>query len=134
MSPCYFLSIDEVLNIHHHLISAYGGDPGLRDRGLLEAAISMAQATFGNVHLHQHISDKAAAYHYHLCINHPFDDGNKRVAITTAKLFLLFNGLERTANEAGLEALTFGVAVGRLSQKEGTAFFALHTVAISQDQ
>jgi death-on-curing protein len=54
----------------------------------------------------------AAAYHFHLCSNHPFVDGNKRVAVAAAELFLLVNGIVLTTTDHELEYLTLGVARG----------------------
>lgn len=122
--PVYFLSTDVVLKIHRRVIAEFGGDPGLRDRGLLESAVAMPQATFGGEYLHAGSAEQAAAYHFHLCTNHPFVDGNKRVAVTAAELFLLINGCELSADDADLERLTMGVATGQVSKDEVIAFFA----------
>ena len=73
-----FLSLDEVLELHDDQISSFGGTPGLRDEGLLESALAQPQATFGGQFLHPTIAEQAAAYLYHIAMNHPFIDGNKR--------------------------------------------------------
>jgi death-on-curing protein len=78
MEPA-FLSLDEVLEIHAQQIERYGGSAGLRDAAGLESAIATPQATFGGEFLHTSIRAMAAAYLFHLCQNHPFIDGNKRV-------------------------------------------------------
>ena len=124
-----FLSVADVLVIHHRMISEFGGDPGLRDRGLLESAVAMPRATFGGSPLHSNISDMAAAYHFHICRNHPFMDGNKRVAVAAAEVFLLLNDHELSASDEALEQLTMEVASGALSKAEVLAFFAEHVVA-----
>ena len=123
MLPVVFLSVDDVLAIHRRVIEEFGGDFGLRDRGLLESAVAMPQSTFGGEDLHASLAEKAAAYHYHLCTNHAFIDGNKRVAVTAAEVFLLINGLELTVSDDEVEELTFGVAGGRLSKENVTEFF-----------
>lgn len=102
---------------------SYPIDPGLRDRGLLESAVAMPYSTFAGEFLHVSLAEKAAAYHYHLCANHPFVDGNKRVAVTAAEVFLLSNGSELTASDDDLEEMTLGVAGGRLSKEAVVAFF-----------
>jgi death on curing protein len=84
----------------------------------------MPQSTFGGVDLHIGMPEKAAAYHFHLCANHPFMDGNKRVAVAAAEVFLLINGYELLANDNDLEELTLGVAAGRLSKDQVIEFFA----------
>lgn len=127
MSQAVFLSVDDVLEIHCRIIEVFGGDVGLRDRGLLESAVAMPRATFDGTDLHAGWSQKAAAYHYHLCVNHPFVDGNKRVAVANAELFLLLNGQELTASDDEIIKLTLGVASGCLSKAEVVEFFERHT-------
>ena len=126
MGPAVFLSVDDVLEIHRRVIDAFGGDPGLRDRGLLESAVAMPRSTFDGNELHPTLAQKAAAYHYHLCANHPFVDGNKRVAVVAAELFLLANGRELPASDQEIEDLTMGVAGGRLSKAQVVEFFEKH--------
>ena len=123
MPPVVFLSVEDVLAIHRRVIEEFGGDLGLRDRGLLESAVAMPQSTFGGEELHAGSAEKAAAYHFHLCANHPFLDGNKRVAVAASEVFLLINGLELSASDNEIENLTFGVAGGRLSKGQVIEFF-----------
>ncbi len=68
----------------------------------------------------------AAAYLYHLCLNHPFLDGDKRTALATAEVFLILNGMELGADNAALHELTMGVAAGRVSKAEVAVCFAEH--------
>ena len=121
-----FLSVDVVLQIHQRAIEEFGGDPGLRDRGLLESAVAMPHAAFAGNYLHADLAEKAAAYHFHLCANHPFIDGNKRVAVAAAEIFLLVNGFELGAGDDELEEITLGIASGRLSKEQVIEFFVQH--------
>lgn len=123
-APVRYLSVDAVLAIHRRVIAEFGGDPALRDRGLLESAVAMPHAAFGGADLHDGLAAKAAAYHFHLCANHPFVDGNKRVAVAAAEVFLAVNGWTTAASDDDLEALTMGVASGRLDKDDVTAFYA----------
>ncbi len=123
MQPIVFLSVDDVLMIHNRVIEEFGGDSGLRDRGLLESAVAMPQSTFGGADLHPRLAEKAAAYHFHLCTNHAFVDGNKRVAVAAAEVFLLINGHELSASDDVIEELTQGVAGGQLSKDQVMEFF-----------
>ena len=91
---------------------------------LLESAVAMPQSAFGGVDLHVGLPEKAAAYHFHLCANHPFMDGNKRVAVAAAEVFLLINGHELSASDNDVEELTLGVAAGRLSKDQVIEFFS----------
>lgn len=126
MGAIVFLSTAEVLRIHRRVIRDFGGDPGLRDRGLLESAVAMPQAAFAGQWLHEDLPAMAAACLFHLCANHPFVDGNKRVAVTAAELFLLANGHRLVATDDELVDLTFGVASGVIAKREVLAFFARH--------
>jgi len=127
-SPVAFLSVDDVLMIHRRLIAEFGGEPGLRERGLLESAVAMPQAAFGGEDLHVGLSEKAAAYFFHLCANHQFVDGNKRVALAAAEVFLLINGSELAAGDLEVEELTMGAAAGRIGKDQVMDFFMRHVV------
>jgi death-on-curing protein len=85
------LSLEEVPEIHQQRIEYYGGAPGIRDLPLLESAIAQALATFSDEFLHACIPAMAAAYLFPICRNHPFVDGNRRVAANAAITFLLMN-------------------------------------------
>lgn len=89
-----FLTIEEVLVIHDEQIKEYGGIHGIRDKGLLESAVMMPQASFGGEYLHQNLFEMAAAYAFHIAENQPFLDGNKRTALVSALVFLDLNGFE----------------------------------------
>ena len=89
-----FLTLAEVLEIHHEQLTRFGGSDGVRDLGLLESAIAVPQASFGGVFLHSTLYDMAAAYAYHIAENQPFVDGNKRTALGAALIFLDLNEIE----------------------------------------
>src|SRR5260370_37779549 len=101
MEPLYH-SLDEVLEIHQQQIKLYGGSAGIRDAAGLESAIATPQATFDGAFLHATIPAMAAAYLFHLCQNHAFIDGNKRVGANAAITFLLMNGWEPLFSEEEL--------------------------------
>ncbi len=129
MQPFFFLSVEAVLQIHQRVIEEFGGDLGLRDRGLLESAVAMPQSTFGGSFLHVDLAEKAAAYHFHLCTNHAFIDGNKRVAVAAAEVFILANGCELGAGDDELEDITLGVAQGLASKNDVIEFFKQHVMS-----
>lgn len=87
-----FLTVADVLTIHEEQIEAYGGIRGIRDEGLLESAVMMAQASFGGEYLHADLFEMAAAYAFHIAENQTFLDGNKRTALVSALVFLDING------------------------------------------
>ena len=75
-----FLTLDEVIEIHRDMIERYGGSFGIRDEGLLESAVAMPQAGFGEQYPHSSVFEMAAAYLFHIVKNHPFVDGNNAPA------------------------------------------------------
>lgn len=121
-----FLTVDELLAIHQRVIVEHGGSLGLRDRGLLESAASVPGCQFGGEYLHADTAAMAAAYLFHLCKNHPFVDGNKRVAFAAADVFLELNHHELVAGDLELEQLTLGVADSSISKEQATEFFRSH--------
>jgi len=123
-----FLSVNQVLAIHRRMIEEFGGDPTVRDRGLLESAVAMPAAGMGGRFLHKGVAAMAAAYLFHLCCNHPFVDGNKRTALVAAEIFLIANGCRLAATNTELERLTLGVAACELSKAETVAFFRRHAL------
>jgi death on curing protein len=82
-----YLTVADVLALHAVLVHRHGGSPGLRDAGALEAAIFRAQTGY-----YDDIVAEAAALMESLAINHPFVDGNKRIAFAAADVFLRING------------------------------------------
>jgi len=107
-----FLSLAEVLEIHRDQVERYGGDPGIRDLGLLQSALAMPAAGFGGSYLHTDLHEMAAAYLFHIARNHPFIDGNKRTGAVAALVFLSVNAVEFTADENALEKAVRSVAEG----------------------
>lgn len=122
-----FLTLPRVLELHAESIARYGGDHGVRDFGLLESALAQPRAMFGGNYLHDGLEVMAAAYLYHLVMNHPFVDGNKRTGALAAFVFLDVNGIEITATQAEFEALVLQVANGDVGKPHVAAFFADHT-------
>ncbi len=120
----YFLTLEDVLEIHSDQINQYGGKSGVRDQNLLLSAIAQPGSTFDGQYLHKTFHEKAAAYLFHICQNHPFIDGNKRVALVSALMFLALNNLPIDYVEDVLEELTRAVAEGRAKKKEIGTFLA----------
>lgn len=87
-----FLTLDEVLAIHHREVEKFGGHHGLRDLNLLESAVHRPQASFMGEDLYPTIFDKAAALMHSILMNHAFIDANKRTAIASTAYFLHLNG------------------------------------------
>jgi death-on-curing protein len=121
-----FLALDEVLALHADLIRRYGGAAGLRDLALLQSALAMPEASFGGELLHGSLFEMAAAYLFHLARNHPFVDGNKRVALMCALVFLGLNGQRLDADADELYALVDGVAAGEADKAAVAVFLRQH--------
>lgn len=111
MTPT-FLTLDEVVEIHRDQIDRYGGTAGIRDLGMLQSALAQPAASFGGQFLHANPFEMAAAYLFHLVQNHPFIDGNKRVGLVSALVFLQMNDQEIQATDDELVTLVIGVALG----------------------
>lgn len=126
MKAITFLDVGVVLTIHERMIQEFGGGNGPRDQGLLESAVAMPSAAFSGQFLHDDLPAMTGAYLFHLCKNHPFVDGNKRVALASAITFLLVNDHELTCSKPDAEQLTLGVADGSISKDEAIAFFRKH--------
>ena len=123
MTEPLFLSFSEVLQIHEDQISRYGGSLGIRDVGLLESALAMPAASFGDKFLHEDIFEMAAAYLFHIVKNHPFVDGNKRVGAVASLVFLIMNDIDFAADEVAFEQMVLAVAEGRMNKSAIAAFF-----------
>ena len=89
MAERVYLTVAEVIAIHHHQIEEYGGVHGLRDQGALQSAVFRPQTGY-----YTDLSEEAAALLESLVDNHAFLDGNKRVGFAAAHTFLLMNGFD----------------------------------------
>ena len=91
--PVQFLTLDEVLEIHQRLIETFSGPGGIRDMGLLESALYRPQTGY-----YRDLVEMAAALFESLLMNHPFIDGNKRIAFFATDVFLRLNGWKFSVN------------------------------------
>ena len=127
MEQFTFLTVGDVAFLHAGQIQRYGGSDGLRDEGLLESAVAQASATFGGVFLNQDIFAMAACYLFHLVKNHPFVDGNKRVALESAMVFLEINGYSLHSDDETLVDLVLNTIADQLSKEEIASFLRNHS-------
>jgi len=116
-----------VATIHSDLLQRYGGRPGLRDPGLLDSALAQPKITVGGKFVHKTLFDKAAAYGFHVRKNHPFVDGNKRVAFVLMDIFLQKNGWEVTSNEEEAYSMMISLASGKLSKAQLSKWLKKHS-------
>ncbi len=99
-----YLTVIEVLMIHDDQIERYGGGSGVRDRGLLEAALFRPQTGY-----YADLIEEAAALWESLAQNDPFIDGNKRTAFAVTYTFLAINGTRITADAEDTYAFIIGL-------------------------
>ena len=102
-------SREKVLLLHQIISEATGGDPNLRDMGLLDSALESAYQTFDGKELYPTKQEKAARIGYSLISNHAFVDGNKRIGMYVLLTFLETNGIR--INPTNEEVARVGLAV-----------------------
>jgi len=119
----FFLSLAEVLQLHADQIKRYGGSSGTRDLGLLESAVAMPQSGSGDTYFHNDLFEMAAAYLFHIIRNHPFVDGNKRVGVAAALVFLKLNDIDIKVTNSVIVKVALAVAQGEMGKAAITEFF-----------
>ena len=129
MKNTKFLGKEFILYFHQTLINEYGGSQGLRDEGLLESALSQARMTIDGQYLHQDIFEMAAAYGFHICQNHAFIDGNKRLALVAMDTFLQMNGWELIADEKETYVTMLQLAAGDITKQQLTHWIKAHAIS-----
>ena len=117
MTEPRWLALVHVLAIHSDQIKTHGGSAGLRDRGLLESALERPKNQF-HYGSDPDLASLAGAYGFGLANNHPFVDGNKRVAFQAMYLFLGLNGFRIEAPEEEVVSLILSLAAGELNETE----------------
>jgi death-on-curing protein len=115
MSPWRWIDRRALLLLHDESLAEHGGAPGLRDEGLFESAMvrPLNLAACGN----PDVAQLAAAYAIGLAKNHPFVDGNKRVAFLSIGLFLALQGWRLIATQADATLTMLGVAAGSVDEE-----------------
>ena len=106
-----------VIAVHHMLLAEHGGLPGMRDETLLDSALNRPRHHF-SYNRKVSLFDLAALYCYGLSKNHPFVDGNKRVSLTIAAMFLELNGYSLTAPEPEAVIMIEKPAAGKLVEED----------------
>jgi death-on-curing protein len=122
-----YLTANEVLLLHARAIQRTGGSRGIRDVGLLESALARPRAAFGGADLYPDLWTKAAALAHSLAQNHPFIDGNKRVALAAAGIFLELNGCRLTASNEEAVAFIHSLVTGGMSVEGAAAWLRAHS-------
>lgn len=117
--------------LHDESLSIHGGASGLRDEGLFESALSRPEnlAAYGT----PDVFDCAAAYAFGLAKNHPFVDGNKRVAFLATGMFLRINGHRLTVSQADAVEAVLSLAAGDLSESDFATWLRAGSVELKND-
>ena len=114
MTEPVWLGADLVKAIHGEQLKEFGGPPGLRDEGMLESALGrpINKWSFGE----EDLAVLAASYAFGLAKNHPFVDGNKRIALLSAVVFLGLNGVELDVDNAEAVVMIRDLAAGEVDE------------------
>ena len=114
MTEWRWLAKDVILAVHDEQLAAHGGRPGIRDMGLLESALArpLNRAAYAEVT----VFDLAAAYAFGIVRNHPFIDGNKRIALLAAALFLIEHDVEISASDDTVVTSMLSLADGSMDE------------------
>lgn len=121
-----------VVEIHSDLIDKHGGSRGIRSNEGLEAAIARPNMTFDSVELYPLPEDKAAAVFESLVINHPFIDGNKRIAYFMLRLFLIESSFDIEASINDKYNMTIAASKGELTMDEIPEWIKKHLIKLDQ--
>ena len=112
------LSKEKVLLLHQLIAEETGGSIGVRDEGLLEAALESAYAGFGETEFFPTKEEKGAKLGYELISNHAFVDGNKRMGMYVMLTFLEINGIPLQCSDEDIVKAGLGVAAGTMSYEQ----------------
>ena len=115
-----------LLLLHDESLAEHGGAPGIRDEGLLDSALArpLNLTAYGN----PDFAELAASYAIGLANNHAFVDGNKRVALLAAGLFLYLNGYKLSVSQADATLTVFAVAAGEMDEAGFAGWLRRHCV------
>jgi death-on-curing protein len=122
MKETFYPTLEEALYLHDILIQRFGGKSGVLDHGLLVSALARPRSGY-----YSSLSEQAAAFMQSLAMNHPFVDGNQRVALALTAVFLRINGLKLTVSaKEGVQFVEQPLIAGRASLSAITDWIEAH--------
>ncbi|MES2279208.1 MAG: type II toxin-antitoxin system death-on-curing family toxin [Bacteroidota bacterium] len=124
------ITVNEAIRRHNKLIDQFGGSMGVRDLGGLEAALARPYMTFDEQDLYPSPIDKAAAILESLIINHPFVDGNKRIAYGLMLLILAQNQLIINVSQNDQYDFVISASMGEIRFDEIKAWLEAKAISI----
>jgi len=113
-----YLHKQQILKLHNRIIKEFGGIHGVRDERLLVSALANPLQTFAGLDLYPTCVDKAVQLCYELIKNHPFLDGNKRIALHSMLILISINGLKIEIAHDELIDIIFKVADGSFNSSD----------------
>lgn len=122
-----WINHEVVTAIHQRQIAEHGGIDGIRDKALLESALSKPLNRYSYDNPPPSIAQMAASYAYGIIKNHPFIDGNKRTSFVICMLFLQLNGLKCNAAKEDTYKVFISLASGGISEEEFAAWIAANS-------
>lgn len=124
------ISVKKALQYHDALIEEFGGSKGVRDMNSLESALSRPFATFDGNDLYPGPIEKASAILESLIINHPFVDGNKRIAYALMQLVLLKSNLYIETSEDHQYEFVIKASTGEIRFEEIKSWIAQNVISL----
>jgi len=121
-----YLTLDDILPIRDRLAAAYAARFEIMSTNALMSALAAPRRSAFGVEVFTTLAEKAGALAFSLIQNHPFWDGNKRIASAALRLFVERNGAQLAADELDLRVVTTGVAKGALRDDDLIAWLARH--------
>jgi len=122
------LTLEQILILHQRVIEQSGGASGIRDQGILESALAQPEMSFAGQSLYPTLIKKVAALGFSLINNHPFIDGNKRIAHAAVEVTLRMNGYKIQAEVDEQEAVIIAVASSEMSRELFLQWLQQHIV------
>lgn len=121
-------SKEKVLLLHRLIAEETGGSIGVRDEGLLEAALENVFASFGGEEFYPSKEEKGARLGYELISNHAFVDGNKRIGMYVMLTFLEVNGIRLECTNEEVAEVGLAVAAGQMKYEALLAWVREHRI------
>ncbi len=122
----FYFTKDDIIYLHTKLIIKFGGSDGIRDEGMLESALNTPLQTFDSIDLYPTSIDKISRLSYGLAMDHPFYDGNKRIAAKVLDVGLKANGFILLATNDDMINEFLSLASGSISYQDFLSWIESH--------